>query len=645
MRVSLIYPPCYTAKMSTKFKRKSKAIVNTVDPETGVYEVNNAATSTEACPPGVYLRIEEATGVPSPSHGVTTDLYWQVDVGPKRATGNPAVITGSSEVSSLSALFHEDYVIRRKTDADQVLLTLRSSALGNACFGKVILDISILSDNGQKNGATGESLSLLTLPLVPYFKSNDPEVVYDMKVRIVAKLAAAPVGFVLEPFVEATAKQTVHVMPDPRGTLPGVPIHALILLQRSAGADKIAKGSLYIDSGGEAKVLVDGKIGKRKSFFSSGDAPSQLFPGVSAFLDSDSGLMERDAQEMLAKAAGSGASASSAAARSQTSLADLSKSPRASQRASLLFRGAPKVTEFDETACSIGWSVQLPVPAVAHGLPLPPSSSFANDNGDIFNELQKSMDLAFGIRHAITARCGLMVPTQTSFVVHPLGSSNVAPVAIQGDAGSVVTAKIVIDYSNAHDPTIGVHRFLDLAYNGASAARLSVTIFGAIMIGDGSKGKEWKAFELSMDNPSGSKIRQPLSSSIFGPSAKTSTFSTTYSIEATIQGSEGDLRFTKTILPVDVILPPHLASVNQQSLTGSEIDTLQMKSSPIPVDFIVTGAVFPGFDTTTLHNSTGQPLAFTDVVSDESSGTTKRGKSKTRKASAAPAAAVVEVDA
>lgn len=612
------------------------------DPETGVYEVNNAATSTESTPPGVYLRIEEATGVPSPSNGVTTDLYWQVDVGPKRATGNPAVITGSSEVTSLSALFHEDYVIRRKSDSDQVLLTLRSSALGNACFGKVVLDISVLSDNGTRTGAPGESLSLMTLPLVPYFKSNNPEVAYDMKVRIVAKLVAAPVGFLLEPFVEATAKQTIHIFPDPRGTLPGVPINTLILLQRTAGADKIAKGSLYIDSGGEAKVLVDGKIGKRKSFFSSGDAPSQLFPGVAAFLDSDSGLMEREVQELLAKAAANGSAGSSGTLRSQTSLADLSKSPRASQRASLLFRGAPKVTEFDDTACTIGWSAQIPVAGVSNGLPLPPSSSFANDNGDIFNELQKSMDLAFGVRHAITARCGLMPPTQTAFTVHPIGSSNVPAVTVTSDGGASITAKIVVDYSSSGDPSVGVHRFLDLAYNGVSAARLSVTVFGAILIGDGSRGKEWKAFELTMDHPSGSKIRQPLTSSVFGPPAKTSTFSTTYSIEATIQGSQGDIKFAKTILPVDVILPPQLASINQQELTGSEIDTLQMKSSPITVDFIVTGAVFPGFDATTLHSSTGQPLAFSEVVGDTATGTTKRAKGKGRKAAQSNAAAVVE---
>ena len=620
--------------------------MNVADPETGVYEVNNASSATETSPCGVYLRIEEALGVPSPTNGVTTDLYWQIDVGPRRAAGNPAVITGSSEVSSLSALFHEDFVVRRKSESDQILLTLRSSALGNACFGKVVLDIATLSESGQRTGAPGEPLAVLTIPLVPYFKSNDPNVVYDMKVRLIAKLVNAPVGFLLEPFVECTNKQTVHIFPDPRGTLPGVPIKALILLQRTAAADKIAKGSLYIDSGGEAKVLVDGKIGRRKSFFSSGDAPSQLFPGVAAFIDSDSGLMERDAQEMLAKAAAAGGSSSPAASRPQTSLAELSKSPRASQRASLLFRGAPKVTEFDHMASSIGWSVELPVPAVVNGLPLPPTSHFANDNGDIFNELQKSMDLAFGIRHAVTARCGLMIPTQTSFVVHPLGSSNVAPVTINDNSGASVTAKIVIDYSNSGDPTTGVHQFLDFAYNGTSATRVSIVIHGAILIGDGSKSKEWKAFEMTLDNPNGSKLRQPLTSSVFGPPAKTATFSTTYYIEVSIQGAHGDIKFSKSALPVDVVLPPHLASVNQQALTGSEIDTLQMRSKSIPVDnFIVMGAVFPGFDTPTLHSSTGAPLAFTDVVGEAGTVKTKRAKVKSRKTETSPTVETVEAEA
>lgn len=648
----VVFSGCTRLKMSTRFRRKSKAITNVVDAETGVYEINNIAAGTETGASGVLLRIEEALGVPSPQNGVSTDLYWQVDVGSKRTTGGLAIITGSSEASSISALFHEDYMIHRATSDEPVLITLRSSALGNACFGKLVLDAATLSNNGEKSGRPGEALTLLTLPLVPYFKSNDESVVYDMQVRLIIKLVAPPVGLVPDNSVVAL-KQQIHIVPDPRGTLPGMPIRTIIGLRRSAGADKIAKGSVLIDTGGEAKVLVDGKIGKRRSFFSSGDAPGQVFPGIAAYLDSDSGIMERAAQEVIAKAAGNQQSNGSTSPKQ--SLAELSRSPRASQRASLLFKGAPKVTEFDDTAKTWLWSAQLPVLGSFNGAPLPPTSAFANDGNDIFQDLQKTMDVAFGIRHAITARCGLMTPNQVPFVVHPLNASNIAPVQIQAE-GYSLTAKIVLDYSRASDPTVGVTKTLDLTYKLAagSATQITITIHGSILIGDGAKGKEWKAYEQTIPNPTGGNVRQALTSSVFGPPAQAGVFSTSYFIEATIQAGSNEIKLVKTALPVEVVLPSELASANAQASQATEIDTLQMKSTVLASDCIIMDALYPGFDSPTIYNADGTPADFADIVGGggfgasnnaraaEGQGKRKRGKSKAVEDSQRVEAAEVE---
>jgi hypothetical protein len=590
-------------------------------------------------PTSVLFRIEEVTGVPSPSAGVSTDLYWQLDVGNKRATGHTAKITGSAEATSCEARFHDDFVVKRAQESDQILVTLRSSALGNGCFGKVVIDVTNDLAN-ERVGAPDEPLVMKWFSLVPYFKSNDPQMAYDMKFRVIAKIVAPPAGAQIRDGTCVTAlhNQSLSILNDPKGTLPGVPIKSLLFLHRTAGAEKIAKGSLLVDTMGESKVLVAGKIGKRRSFWSSGEAASSIFPGVSAVLDADSGLMERDAQELINKvASGSGSTgASSPSTAAKHGLADLSRSPRASQRASLLFKGAPKVTEFDDVSTTYCWAMTLPVPhSLADGSVLPPSSQYANDGTDIFGELGKTTQVAFGVRHVVNARCGLMVPAQTPFIVHNLGAQNVEPMEGKVDVdGASVTVKALLhlDYSNV-GPSGKPDYTLEVSLKGKGKSNLkkaSIQLLGAIGVGsDGALGNEWKAWDYEWLSPGDSVLKQKLTSAqIFGPPTRAhKTFTTAYFLSVSLHAASGaTVDVPKTELPANLILDPKLAAVAEDTLQGG-IDTLQMKSNVVDTPIIAIPAIYPE-DTVSLYSEEGKPITFDSVFeqSETASGGRRGGK-------------------
>jgi len=649
--------------MSSSFKRKSKSAAAEAEEESTVWEASAERLEARRCPSTLLLRIEETTGIPSPTAGVTADVFWQLDLGNKRAVSGSTNIVGTGNESPCSALFHEDFVVRRSNDAEQLLLTLRSSTLGNSCFGKVVVDIEkdfvSFSEGGdgegpKRVGDPGESVVMKWIPLVAYFKSNNPDVQYEMKVRVVAKVVNTPNNKLLADSaypvgVHSMGKQAMYILTDPNGTLPGVPIKSLLFLRRSSGAEKIAKGSLHIDTMGESRVLVSGKIGKRRSFFSAAAFSRELFTGASAFLDAEQGLIERDAQELLANAAKSSSSSTSSDGSSPKvgprahSISDLSKSPRASQRASLLFKGSPKVAEFDESAKTYAWLIEMPVPNVnpLDGTPLPPSCSYSNDGADIFGELSKNTESAFAVRHVVNARCGMMTPFQAEFLVHALGMSATPAATIAGDApsgGSLsFQALLSIDYTSlAADGA--PQKLLELSYTSSkvSVGTIQAVVHGSISIGaDGAKGHEWKAFECQWNNPQTKTLRQTLQTSVFGPPANASQFSTLYYIEITVNG---EIRLPKTVLPVHEILPTELEQVDQQKIAGQTLDTLHMRSHAIErSSFIAMPPVFPNEKVTLYSAETGEHIHFADAITANSgSPGSRKGKSPSAKRSKRP---------
>lgn len=242
----------------------------------------------------LYLRIESAKGIPAPSPGIEADVYWQLDMGTnlRHITKTVFMKTETDDEWVVDAYWGEDIFIRRGS-SDQLLLTLRSKALGyNASFGKVAISsleelIKDVPDN-----------SILTdwFPLAMNFKSSDKSRQYDLKVRLyISKLPTLRPKDDKSAYIGAPPKgRNISVIPSPLGVCPGSNLDALVVLHRPHGSDKIAKGDLQLSIEGQQAAYVEGKLNKkiqkRKSILFTPDPEAYKisFPGIVGILTGDS---------------------------------------------------------------------------------------------------------------------------------------------------------------------------------------------------------------------------------------------------------------------------------------------------------------------------------------------------------------------
>lgn len=236
----------------------------------------------------LYIRILSARGIPAPSPGFDADLYWQLDMGTNlRHNTKTVFITAQSEDEwQVNAFWGEDVFVRRGSH-DQLLLTLRSKALGyNASFGK--LAISSLTDLTASIPSDG--ILVGWYPLQMSFKSSDKSRQYNLEVRLeIAALPSVRPKDDHSAFIGSPPKaRTVSVLPNPDGVYPGSTIETLVIFHNSSDTDKVAKGDFQISVEGQQGAYVEGKLSKRiqkrKSILFTPDPEAYRihFPGIIA---------------------------------------------------------------------------------------------------------------------------------------------------------------------------------------------------------------------------------------------------------------------------------------------------------------------------------------------------------------------------